>query len=164
MRIALWIASPPTCSVRTPRASLTAMADPRREPLTPLNAARRAPDFLYVVGELLHGLAGEKNALPPCFGASISCSMALYMVKYDLKRPLQNYPRLYASIKACGMAWHAMNNMWFVISSDMSAYKIADRVRLSVDADDKVFVSRLSSDSAWCGLEEKGSDWLKKHM
>src|SRR6266446_7228566 len=33
MRIALWIASPPTCSVRTPRASLTAMADPRREPL-----------------------------------------------------------------------------------------------------------------------------------
>src|SRR5437762_1659732 len=28
MRIALWIASPPTCSVRTPRASLTAMAGP----------------------------------------------------------------------------------------------------------------------------------------
>src|SRR6266496_2342049 len=27
MRIALWIASPPTCSVRTPRASLTAMGD-----------------------------------------------------------------------------------------------------------------------------------------
>src|SRR5258706_15997284 len=27
MRIALWIASPPTCSVRTPRASLTAMDD-----------------------------------------------------------------------------------------------------------------------------------------
>src|SRR5260221_14486829 len=25
MRMALWIASPPTCSVRTPRASLTAM-------------------------------------------------------------------------------------------------------------------------------------------
>ena len=90
--------------------------------------------------------------------------MALYMVKYDLKRPLQSYPRLYPSIKACGMAWHAMNNMWFVISSEMSAYKIADRFRLSVDADDKVFVSRLSSDSAWCGLEEKGSDWLKKHM
>src|SRR5712691_5345651 len=56
MRIALWIASPPTCSVLTPRASLTAMTDPYREPLTPLNAARRAPDFLYVFGELLHGL------------------------------------------------------------------------------------------------------------
>src|SRR5713101_7592740 len=27
MRIALWIASPPTCSVRSPRASLTAMGD-----------------------------------------------------------------------------------------------------------------------------------------
>jgi hypothetical protein len=25
-----------------------------------------------------------------------------------------------------------MNNLWFVISSEMSAYKIADRVRLSV--------------------------------
>src|SRR2546430_13310342 len=70
--------------------------------------------------------------------------MALYMVKYDLKRPLQDYPRLYASIKACGMALHAMNNMWFVISSEMSAYKIADRVRLSADANDKGFVSRLS--------------------
>src|SRR5258708_33678231 len=55
MRIALWIASRRACSVRTPRASLTAMADLCREPLTPLNAARRAPDFLYVVGELLHG-------------------------------------------------------------------------------------------------------------
>src|SRR2546427_413604 len=56
MRIALWIASPPTCSVLTPRARRAAMTDPYREPLTPLNAARRAPDFLYVVGELLHGL------------------------------------------------------------------------------------------------------------
>src|SRR3979409_1211164 len=56
MRIALWIASPPTCRVRTPRASLTAMAGLCREPLTPLNAARRALDFLYVFGELLHGL------------------------------------------------------------------------------------------------------------
>src|SRR5216684_4501105 len=109
-------------------------------------------------------IAGENNALPACFGASISCSMALYMVKYDLKRPLQNYPRLYPAIKACGMAWHAMANMWFVMSSEMSAYKIADRVRLSINEDDKVFVSRLSTDSAWCGLEEKGSDWLKKHM
>ena len=55
-------------------------------------------------------------------------------------------------------------NMWFVISSEMSAYKIADRVRLSINEDDKVFVSRLSTDSAWCGVEEKGSDWLKKHV
>lgn len=90
--------------------------------------------------------------------------MALYMVKYDLKRPVRNYPRLYPSIKGCGMAWHAMANMWFVTSSEMSAYKIADRIRLSINEDDKVFVSRLSTDSAWCGLEEKGSDWLKKHM
>ncbi|HXM81714.1 MAG TPA: hypothetical protein VN929_07280 [Burkholderiales bacterium] len=90
--------------------------------------------------------------------------MALYMVKYDLTRPVQKYPRLYPSIKACGMAWHAMANMWFVISSEMSAYKIADCVRTSITQDDKVFVSRLSSDSAWCGLEQKGSDWLKKHM
>jgi hypothetical protein len=104
MRIALWIASPPTCSVRTPRASLTAMADPRREPLTPLNAARRARCTHGSIQTLCP--PREKNALPLCFGASIS------------------YPRLYPS----------------------------------------VFVSRLSSDSAWCGLEEKASDWLKKHM
>jgi len=54
--------------------------------------------------------------------------------------------------------------MWFVISSEMSAYKIADRVRLSINEDDKVFVSRLSTDSARCGVEEKGSDWLEKQM
>ena len=86
------------------------------------------------------------------------------MVKYDLKKPVRNYPRLYPSIKGCETAWHAMANMWFVISSEMSAYKIADRIRLSINEEDKVFVSRLSTDSAWCGLEEKGSDWLKKHM
>jgi len=52
--------------------------------------------------------------------------------------------------------------MWFVISSEMSAYKIADRVRLSINEDDKVFVSRLSTDSAWCGVEEKGSEWAQE--
>jgi hypothetical protein len=137
--------------VQHPHAALVADGDHR-----PVFFQRGTPRSIQI--------AGEKNALPARLGGPISCAMALYMVKYDLKKPLQSYPRLYPSIKACGMAWHAMNNMWFVISSGMSAYKIADRVRLSINEDDKVFVSRLSTDSAWCGLEQQGSEWLKKHM
>src|SRR6267378_7326823 len=93
----------------------------------------RHPVFFHTWNPRSIQIAGEKNALPACFGGSISCAMALYMVKYDLKRPLQNYPKLYPAIKACGMAWHAMASMWFVMSSEMSAYKIADRVRLSIN-------------------------------
>jgi len=87
------------------------------------------------------------------------------MVKYDLKKPLQNYPKLYPAIKACGMAWHAMAK--HVVRHLVGNERLQNsRPRPAVDPTrtNKVFVSRLSTDSAWCGLEEKGSDWLKKHM
>src|SRR5712691_10192743 len=49
MRIALWIASPPTCSVRTPRASLTAIT------LSSLLVRKMPYPLLWRLDKLQHG-------------------------------------------------------------------------------------------------------------
>jgi len=62
MRIALWIASPPTCSVLT--AARVADGDDRSVPRSVDAAQRRAPDFLDVLQEPceVSRFAGENNA------------------------------------------------------------------------------------------------------
>ena len=85
--------------------------------------------------------------------------MALYLLTYDLNRPGQNYPSLFAHIEQCGNAWHGMQNVWFVESS-MSAEKILDRVVAAADTGDKVWVSRITA-AAWFGFPADGSKWVQ---
>src|SRR5690242_2336067 len=68
MRMALWIASPPTCSVRTPRDSLTAMEDfgfaneQRHAARGKEGECRAGEDRHVVAAEPVEGDAGEPGA------------------------------------------------------------------------------------------------------
>ena len=86
--------------------------------------------------------------------------MRAYTVNYDLKRPGQNYEELFEALKSYGTHWHPQGSLW-IIASSKSAAEIRDHLRQYIDANDSLLVSRMG-ESAWYGMGENGSAWLKQ--
>ena len=86
--------------------------------------------------------------------------MAKFLITYDLKRPGQNYPKLYESIKQLGPWIHGMQNTWFVETGRTSA-AIRDILRQHVDANDILFVVKVE---AWASLNLPEAGWLKSEV
>ena len=86
--------------------------------------------------------------------------MALYLVTYELNRPGHFYPGLFKRIETSGSAWHVMETTWFV-QTTLSSAQLADRIKDSLDAKDKLVVCKVTSDSAWWALKYSESEWLK---
>lgn len=89
--------------------------------------------------------------------------MSVKMVTYDLNRPGQNYQDLYPTIKALGNWWHCLESVWFVNTSLTSA-QMRDRVRMVVDANDKVLVTPVGPDWATSGFNEDCNKWLRDNL
>ena len=88
--------------------------------------------------------------------------MALYQITYDLRKQ-RNYEALFERIKAYGNWCHALESNW-VISTSQSAAQVRDNLRLTMDGDDGLLVTRLSGEGAWYGLSETISTWLKTQI
>lgn len=88
--------------------------------------------------------------------------MALYQISYDLRKQ-RNYEALFECIKAYGAWCHALESTW-VISTSQSAAQVRDNLRLAMDGDDGLLVTRLSGEAAWYGLSETISTWLKAQL
>src|SRR5690606_16815818 len=56
----------------------------------------------------------------------------IYAINYDLKRPGQNYDKLYDAIKSCGEWWHYLGSTWLV-DTPLSATAIWERLAPHVD-------------------------------
>lgn len=84
--------------------------------------------------------------------------MTVYVVTYDLNNE-KNYPRLYDRLKAAGKEWcKALDSVWFIVSDATSA-QLRDYLVAAIDADDTLFVSEVTANSAW-RLPTSASDWL----
>jgi len=89
-----------------------------------------------------------------------------YLIGYDLNRPRKDadYPELIDAIKDLGpWWWHHLGSTW-IVKSDKSAVQICEFLRSHIDRGDKLFVAALSGESAWVGINEKGSAWLQNHL
>lgn len=84
--------------------------------------------------------------------------MRAFLITYDLNQPGQNYKKLFEAIESYGTHWHFMQNAW-VIRSSNSASQVRDYLKQFIDANDKLFVTRLS-ETAWAGFNTKGNTWL----
>lgn len=89
--------------------------------------------------------------------------MASYVITYDLNKAGQNYEALEKAIKSYN-AWAKIATTTFVIRSDNSSNGIRDHLKAQMDANDELFVGKLSGEGAWSGLGEKVSQWLKDHL
>lgn len=78
-------------------------------------------------------------------------------ISYDLNRPGQNYPHLYAAIKQLGDWIHPMESLWFV-RSQYTAKQSVEHLRRFVDANDKLFACEVGT---WASLNVD-SDFLNQ--
>ena len=80
--------------------------------------------------------------------------MASYVITYDLNKAGQNYEALEKAIKSYN-AWAKIATTTFVIRSDNSSNGIRDHLKAQMDANDELFVGKLSGEGAWFRLPSR---------
>ena len=82
----------------------------------------------------------------------------IYAINYDLKRPGQDYSKIYEAIKSCGAWWHYLGSTWLVDTS-LDASGIWRRLAAHVDRNDWVLVIGVTQDSqGW--LPKEAWEWI----
>lgn len=88
--------------------------------------------------------------------------MTVYLITYDLKSPGQDYAALYKAIKSLGDNRHDLESVWFV-DTTLSAERIQYAIRPSMDKNDTLFITKVSSgyyghasQELWTWLSSKG--------
>ena len=89
--------------------------------------------------------------------------MALFIVTYDLKKVGQNYECISKKLEALGDFWHFQQSVWLV-GWDGDAFGLANELETCLDSNDTLFVTRVTSDSAWSGLGDDGDAWIAAMM
>lgn len=87
--------------------------------------------------------------------------MSSFVVSYDLISN-RDYSKLYEAIKNYGYYAHVLESVW-IIKSSSSSINIRDNLKSYMDSDDKLFVAKLTGESAWKNLSKDVSDWLKNN-
>lgn len=85
-----------------------------------------------------------------------------YIITYDLDAPGQNYDKLIKKIKT--YHWAKLTESCWCITSSKPAKDIRDDLNSALDKNDKLFVAKLSGESAWTGLSSDVSNWLKNNL
>lgn len=89
--------------------------------------------------------------------------MAVQLITYDLRKPGQDYTRLFAAIEALGTWWHCLESVWLVRTS-MTSTQVRDALRPCLDANDSLMVAGLNGNWATFGLGGDCTDWLHANV
>lgn len=87
--------------------------------------------------------------------------MPSFIVSYDLISN-KDYSKLYEAIRNYGSYAHVLESVW-IIKSSSSSSNIRDNLKSYLDSDDKLFVAKLTGESAWKNLPKDVSDWIKNN-
>ena len=88
--------------------------------------------------------------------------MPRYIITYDLSKPRQNYAGLYSRIMSYG-TWAKITESSYAIVTRHTAVEVRDHLSPALDDDDTLLVGPLGR-SAWTGLREEVSNWLKNSL
>lgn len=80
----------------------------------------------------------------------------IYLISYDLNRPNGEsaYPNLLNALRSAG-ATRILYSEW-LLSSNLGAKAIADSVLLHMDKNDGIFVTEVTTNSAWRTVQSEG--------
>jgi len=89
--------------------------------------------------------------------------MAVYSIHYDLNGSNKDYTGLQEAIKNCGSVWwHYLDSTWLV-STNLEANAIYEKLKPHLDKDDHALIIGVTSDySGW--LPEKAWVWIRKYI
>jgi len=90
--------------------------------------------------------------------------MASFLITYDLIKT-KDYPKLHEAIQSYSNWSHPLESVWIVISN-RDAESIRNHIKQFMDADDKLFVTKLPNpaDAAWMNLGKVVGDWLTSYL
>lgn len=88
---------------------------------------------------------------------------AAYIISYDLRNPGQNYEDLLRQIKSFEN-WARLGGSAYIVISESSAVQIREKLTISLDKNDKLFVGTLNAPAAWTGLGEEVSQWIRNNL
>jgi len=84
-----------------------------------------------------------------------------HLVSYDLNRPGQKYPELFAAIENLGSVQKILKSAWLV-DSTLKTADIFQRLWATMDATDHLFVNELTTD--WKEhVGPKATEWLERY-
>jgi len=86
--------------------------------------------------------------------------MPMYSIDYDLSKPGQNYTDLIETIQSFPDWAHVLKSSW-VVKSPKTAMQVLETLLPHIDANDKIIVKQCTGVSAWIGLSDELSNWLK---
>lgn len=82
--------------------------------------------------------------------------MAIILVTYDLKKPGQNYQPVYDYLKK--FTWCKYLESVWLLDTKTNTSAIRDALQKLIDANDKVFVVKITRD--WAAFNYGCGDWL----
>ncbi len=89
--------------------------------------------------------------------------MYLYLVSYDLNKPIQEYKELYKELKKGENWWHYLDSTWLVIT-DESIEVLYNRIKSRMDSNDHILIFEVTN-QAYHGWLKKGAwKWIKRHI
>ena len=74
----------------------------------------------------------------------------LYMICYDLRKPIQNYPDLYRVLEEDFNAVRVLQSQWVFRRINTNAAGLRDYFKKFLDSDDRLLIVSLDS-SDWAG-------------
>jgi hypothetical protein len=86
-----------------------------------------------------------------------------YIIVFDLKAPLLNKNSVIEGIHSA-KTWAKISDNVYIISTVLSAEQIRDALLKLLYQNDKIYVTLLGNTSAWYGLDQDVSDWIRKQQ
>lgn len=85
------------------------------------------------------------------------------LITYDLKRPGQDYSRLYEEIKSCGEWYHPLESTWIIKVHNYDApAQIYARLRPNIDDNDFIFIVDVTEQEYYGWLPKNFWAWFKQ--
>jgi hypothetical protein len=89
--------------------------------------------------------------------------MRSYLISYDLKQPVRDYPRISKAIMAYGYYCKVLESTW-IIRTQQTAAQVRDNLQRHVDANDRIAVVGLTGEWASYNLPADAASWLSQQL
>jgi hypothetical protein len=88
--------------------------------------------------------------------------MYAYNVSYDLKKPGQNYEKLFAELKSSPGWWHYLESTWLIVTNETPG-QLWNRISPATDKNDSVLIIQVVNNTAgW--LPQGAWDWINQNL
>ena len=88
--------------------------------------------------------------------------MSVFLVSYDLKRPKQNYTRLYEELQKSQAWWHFLESTW-LIETNEAVNTLYNRLARKIDANGFILVIEVKRNyQGW--LPKEAWDWMGQRI